>query len=86
MLVNDGEISEGSYTHFTIINKQFSSISFITPSFAHLTIIEKLHRLHSYFLYTSTWIAKKVIRLQTEGEGGERVVTPPLEGVVHSCS
>ena len=28
----------------------------------------------------STWIAKKVICLQTEGEGGESVVTPPLEG------
>ena len=27
------------------------------------------------YLYTSTWIAKKVIRLQTEGEGRERVVT-----------
>ena len=35
---------------------------------------------HSYFLYTSTWIAKKVIRLQTEGEGGERVDPCPRGG------
>ena len=36
---------------------------------------------HSYFLYTSSYIAKTVIRLQIEGEGRERVVTPPLEGL-----
>ena len=27
------------------------------------------------------WIANTVIRLQTEGGGRERVITPPLEGV-----
>ena len=27
MLVNDGEMSEWSYTHFTIINEHFTSIS-----------------------------------------------------------
>ena len=51
ILVNDGEMSVWSYTqftlieYFTIINKHFTIINDILPSFAHLTIIEKLHRL-----------------------------------------
>ena len=38
---------------------------------------------HSYFLYMSTWIANKVIRLQTE-EGGRRKGSNPFpkEGCV----
>ena len=43
MLVNDGEMSV--YTHFTIINKHLPSLAWSKPSFAHLTIIEKPHRL-----------------------------------------
>ena len=54
-LVNHGERSVWSYTHFTII-KSFSpsltsilpSLAWSIPSFAHSTIIEKLHRLHRW--------------------------------------
>ena len=57
MLVNDGEMSVWSYTHFSIIDEPFTSINdhhltsiFLSlawskQSFAHLAIIEKLHRL-----------------------------------------
>ena len=33
----------------------------------HLNSTEKLHRLHSYFFYTSILVPKDIIRLQTEG-------------------
>ena len=46
ILVNDGEMSIWSYTHFTIIDLHFTIISLQQPSLAHLTIIEKLHRLY----------------------------------------
>ena len=45
MLVNDGEMSVW-YTHFTIIDEHSPSLAWCKPSFAHLTIIEKLHQLH----------------------------------------
>ena len=46
MLVNDGEMSAWSYTHLTIIDEHLPSLlAWSKPSFAHLTIIEKLHRL-----------------------------------------
>ena len=52
MLVNDGEMSAWSITHFTIITSIspsltsiFPSLARSKPSFAHLTIIAKLHRL-----------------------------------------
>ena len=52
MLVNDGEmlVNDGEmivwYTHFTIIDEHFTIIIvWCKPSLAHLTIIEKLHRL-----------------------------------------
>jgi len=44
MLVNDGEMSVW-YTHFTIIDEHSPSLAWCKPSFTHLTIIEKLHRL-----------------------------------------
>ena len=57
LLVNDGEMSVWSYIHFTIIDKHFTiinmqftsilqSLVWSKPSFAHLTIIEKLHQLY----------------------------------------
>ena len=48
MLVNDGEMSVG-YTYFAIIDELSPSLAWCKPSFAHLTIIEKLHRLYSRF-------------------------------------
>ena len=45
MLVNDGEMSVW-FTHFTIIDEHSPSLAWSIPSFAHLTIIEKLHGLH----------------------------------------
>ena len=53
MLVNDGEMSICSYTHFTIIDYSISpSLTSLLPSFAHLTITEKLHRLPFKFKYS----------------------------------
>ena len=46
MLVNDGEMSAWSYNHLTIINTHLPSLAWSKPSFAHLTIIEKLHQLY----------------------------------------
>ena len=58
MLVNDGEMSAWSYTHLTIfdehfpiINKHLLSLARSKPSFAHLIIIEKLHRLFCQTVY-----------------------------------
>ena len=57
MLVNDGEMSIWSHfsiidehftiidEHFTIIYEHFTILAWTQPSFAPLTIIEKLHRL-----------------------------------------
>ena len=59
MPINDSELSVWSYTHFTIIDKHFTiitssspsltsilpSLAWSRPSFAHLTIIEKLPQL-----------------------------------------
>ena len=45
MLINDGEMSVW-YTHFSIIDEHSPSLAWCKPSFAHLTIIEKLHRLY----------------------------------------
>ena len=61
MLVNDGEMIIWFYTHFTIIvlhltiiNVHFTrSLAWSTPSFPHLTIIEKLHQL-DYILNIDT--------------------------------
>ena len=69
MLVNDGEMSIWSYTHFTIINEHLVALAWSTPSFAHLTIIEKLHLLQLWWdclcdYMESTWIEFRAFFLQ----------------------
>ena len=66
MLVNDGEMSVWSYTHFTIIDEHFTIINELAwskQSFAHLTILEKLHQLYKEMIIYSQSLKKRSHKL-----------------------